>query len=175
MRRLYLLRHSKTEPGEPGRPDRSRALTERGRDDAGRMGAYLERHALMPARVLLSPARRVQETWQYLTEAVRKAPAAATVDNIYDASASDIMAAIADTPADVPSLMIVGHNPTLHEVAVALIASGDIDTREALREGLPTSGLVAIDFAYDEWQKLHPQSGRLERFVTPRSLDPTTN
>jgi phosphohistidine phosphatase len=51
-----------------------------------------------------------------------------------------------------------------------LIASGDVETRERLREKLPTSGLVVIDFALEEWNKLHPQSGRLERFVTPKSL-----
>jgi phosphohistidine phosphatase len=42
--------------------------------------------------------------------------------------------------------------------------------REQLREKLPTSGLVIIDFALDGWSKLHVQSGRLERFVTPKSL-----
>ena len=52
-----------------------------------------------------------------------------------------------------------------------LIASGDIDARERLREKLPTSGLVIIDFAFDDWSELHPQSGRLERFVSPKTLE----
>jgi phosphohistidine phosphatase len=56
-----------------------------------------------------------------------------------------------------------------------LIASGDIDTRERLREKLPTSGLVIIDFALDSWSGLHPQSGRLERFVSPKTLEPAAN
>ena len=51
-----------------------------------------------------------------------------------------------------------------------LIASGDVQARERLREKLPTSGLVIIDFAFDDWGKLHPQCGRLERFVTPKTL-----
>jgi phosphohistidine phosphatase len=174
MRRLYLLRHAKTEQGEPGKPDRGRALVERGREDASLIGAYLETHALMPQRVLLSPALRTQETWKYMTEAMRQAPAAAIVDGIYEAGAQDIYDAILTTPDKAQSLMIVGHNPTLHEVALMLVAAGDIDTRERLREGLPTMGLVVIDFAFDEWQKLHPQSGRLERFVTPKSLAPGT-
>lgn len=174
MRRLYLLRHAKTEPGEPGKPDRKRALAERGRDDAAVIGVYLERHALMPARVLLSPALRTQETWRYMTGTMRSAPDAATKEALYDAGAAEMMAVIGDTPNSAQSLMIVGHNPTLHEVALTLVASGDIDTRERLREGLPTMGLVIIDFAFDEWKKLHPQSGRLERFITPKSLDPAT-
>lgn len=174
MRRLYLLRHAKTEPGEPGKPDRGRTLVERGRKDAAKIGAYLESHALIPQRVLLSPSLRTQETWKYMTEAMRQAPPAVTEDAIYEAGAQDIFDVILATPAKAASLMIVGHNPTLHEVALTLVASGDVDTRERLREGLPTMGLVVIDFAFDEWQKLHPQSGRLERFVTPKSLDPAT-
>ena len=56
-----------------------------------------------------------------------------------------------------------------------LVASGDIDARERLREKMPTCGLVIIDFAFDDWGKLHPQSGRLERFVTPKSLSAAAN
>ena len=63
----------------------------------------------------------------------------------------------------------------LHDLAVMLVASGDIDARERLREKLPTSGLVIIDFAFDDWGKLHPQSGRLERFVSPKSLEAAAN
>ncbi len=174
MRRLYLLRHAKTEPGEPGKPDRKRALIERGRADAGLIGVYLDRHKLMPEHVLLSPALRTQETWKYMTAAMRQAPSAATEDVLYDAGAAELMAVIGGTADKTQSLMIVAHNPTLHEVALTLVASGDVDTRERLREGLPTMGLVVIDFAFDEWKKLHPQSGRLERFVTPKSLDPAT-
>ncbi|HZL32317.1 MAG TPA: histidine phosphatase family protein [Pseudolabrys sp.] len=174
MRRLYLLRHAKTEPGEPGKPDRNRALTERGESDAGTIGAYMESHALIPDRVALSSSLRTQRTWKLMAAAMRATPQAVTADGIYIAAASDIFDFIRDTPADTGSLMILGHNPTLHEVALTLVATGDIDTRERLREGLPTMGLVVIDFAFDAWKKLHPQSGRLERFVTPKSLDPAT-
>ena len=78
---------------------------------------------------------------------------------------------IKDAPAAAHSLLIVGHNPGLHELALLLIASGDVDTRERLREELPTSGLVVIDFAFDDWSRLHPRCGRLERFVSPKSLE----
>ena len=73
------------------------------------------------------------------------------------------------------TLLVVGHNPGLHELAVMLIASGDVEARERLKEKLPTSGLVIIDFAFDDWSRLHPQCGRLERFVTPKSLASAAN
>lgn len=174
MRRLYLFRHAKTEAAEPGLPDRTRALVERGRKEAGTIGAYMATHALIPDKVLLSPATRVQESWKYLAAGLRAAPDVATLARIYDASSRDMLAIIMDTAAAVQSLMIVGHNPTLQEVGVTLIASGDIDMREALREKLPTAGLVIIDFPFDDWSKIHPQSGRIERFVTPKSIEAAT-
>lgn len=174
MRRLLLLRHAKTESAEPGKEDHARVLVERGRRDAAKIGAYMATHALIPDRVILSPAARSQETWKHMAGAMRKAPGATTLEQIYDASPHDIFAAIVDTPVNVHALLIVGHNPGLHEIALMLIASGDIDARESLREKLPTAGLIIVDFPFDDWRKLHPQSGRLERFVTPKSLDPAS-
>lgn len=171
MRRLILFRHAKAEPAAPGQKDISRALVERGRKDAARIGAYMATHALMPDRVFVSPARRTQETWKHLSSAFKPAPGAATVDRLYEATPHAILAAIKDAPASAHTLLVVAHNPGLHEIALMLIASGDIDARERLNEKLPTSGLVIVDFAVDDWSRLHPQSGRLERFVSPRSLD----
>ena len=175
MRRLILFRHAKAEPSEPGLEDRARGLIERGRKDAARIGAYMKSHALVPDRVVISPAARTQETWKITAAAFRPAPGAASADQLYDATPHAIFAVIKDAPVAAHTLMVVGHNPGLHEVALMLIASGDIDAREHLREKLPTAGLVIIDFAFDDWSKLHPQSGRLERFVSPKSLEAATN
>lgn len=171
MHRLLLFRHAKAERSIPGAPDRDRALTKRGRHDALRIGAYMAKHALVPDGVLFSPARRTQETWALAGEALHPSPACAAVETLYDATAHAILAAIKALPATLRATLVVGHNPGLHELALMLIASGDIDTRERLREGLPTSGLAVIDFAFDDWSRLHPHSGRLDRFVSPKALD----
>jgi phosphohistidine phosphatase len=175
MRRLILFRHAKAEPSEMGLDDRSRVLVERGRKDAGKIGAYMKSHALLPDHVAVSPAARTQETWKHTGAALRPAPAAATADRLYDASPHAIFSIIKEAPATAHTVMLVAHNPGLHEVALMLIASGDIDARERLREKLPTAGLIVIDFPLDDWSKLHPQSGRLERFVSPKSIDAATN
>jgi phosphohistidine phosphatase len=175
MRRLILFRHAKAERSEPGTEDRARTLIERGRKDAGKIGAYMAGHALIPDRVVLSPAARTQETWKFAATAFRPAPAAMTAEQLYNATPHGIFALIKETSASAHTLLIIGHNPGLHEVALMLIASGDVDTRERLREKLPTSGLAIIDFAFDNWGKLHPQSGRLERFVSPKSLEAAAN
>ena len=171
MRRLLLLRHAKAERSEPGTKDFARVLIDRGRKDAAKIGSYMAGHALVPDRVVLSPAARTQETWKYAAAAFSPAPAAISAERLYDATPHAILAVIKDTPASVHTLMLIGHNPGLHELALMLIAAGDVDARERLREKLPTSGLVIIDFAFDNWAKLHPQSGRLERFVSPKTLE----
>ncbi|HEY4140243.1 MAG TPA: histidine phosphatase family protein [Pseudolabrys sp.] len=175
MRRLILFRHAKAEPSELGLEDLARSLVERGRKDAGKIGAYMKSHGLAPDRAIISPAARTQETWKYTAAALKPSPAAMTADKLYDATPHAIFAVIKAAPASAHTLMVVAHNPGLHEVALMLIASGDIDARERLREKLPTAGLVIVDFAFDDWDKLHPQSGRLERFVSPKSLDAATN
>ncbi|HEU5019069.1 MAG TPA: histidine phosphatase family protein [Pseudolabrys sp.] len=171
MRRLFLLRHAKAERSLPGAPDRDRALIERGRQDAAKIGTYMAGHGLVPDRVLVSSAARAQQTWRAAAAAFKPLPAADTADRLYNAAPQAILALIKDSGGAARTLLVVGHNPSLHELAVALIASGDIEAREQLREGLTTSGLVIIDFAIDDWARLHPRSGRLERFVTPKSLE----
>jgi phosphohistidine phosphatase len=175
MRRLLLFRHAKAERSEPGMEDRARRLVERGQKDAATVGAYMASHALIPDRVMTSPSTRTRETWKFAAPAFRPAPPATSVDSLYDATPQAIFGVINKAPAAAQSLLIVGHNPGLHAVALMLVASGDVETRERLREKMPTCGLAIIDFAFDDWKKLHPQSGRLERFVTPKSLAAAAN
>jgi phosphohistidine phosphatase len=63
----------------------------------------------------------------------------------------------------------------LHDLALQLIASGDVEARERLSENLPTCGLVIIDFPFDDWSRLHVNAGRLERFVSPRLVAEATD
>jgi phosphohistidine phosphatase len=173
--RLMIFRHAKAEKGAPGMRDRDRALNPRGHKDAARMGAYLTYHQLMPDRVLVSPARRTRETWDGLAAALRGAFDVEHEERLYDAGADMLVTVLRETEAAVCNLLVIGHNPGLHALTQMLIAAGDVEARERLNEGLPTSGLVVIDFAGSDWEKLHPKSGRLERFVTPRLLRAATD
>ena len=168
--RLILLRHAKSEKAEPGASDRERRLNARGRSDAAAIGGYLERHRLVPDLVLVSSAQRTRETWERLAAALSRPPRARFEDRLYNAGADAIVALAKETAPAVPALMLIGHNPGLHDSARLLIASGDVEARERLNEGLPTSALAVIDFAGADWRALHARGGRLERFVTPRSL-----
>lgn len=169
MRRLMLLRHAKTERAEPGTRDRDRKLTKRGRADAPVIGAYMAHHGLVPDLALVSPVTRAQETWTLIAPAFAKTPRVTRDERIYNVSPERLISVIGETRG-ARSLLVVGHNPSLHDVAVQLIAAGDVEARERVSEKLPTSGLVVIEFSIDDWSKLHSRSGRLEHFVTPRLL-----
>jgi len=173
MRRLMLLRHAKTERANPGDRDRDRKLLKRGRADAPVIGAYMTRHGLVPDLAIVSPATRAQETWALVAAAWAKTPRMVTEERIYNADTTTLISVIGEA-RKTPALLIVGHNPSLHDLAVQLIASGDVAARERIAENLPTSGLVVIDLPLDDWALLRAQSGRLERFVSPREIAAAT-
>jgi phosphohistidine phosphatase len=134
------------------------------------MGAYLAENDLVPQRAIVSSAVRTRQTWTLMTPAFSRKPKATFEQRIYEASPHTILSVIKETPASVKSLMIVGHNPGLQSLALALVGSGDDEARDALARKFPTAALAVIDFPGGDWQALRPGTGILERFVTPKSL-----
>jgi phosphohistidine phosphatase len=167
MRRLMLLRHAKTERAGPGERDRDRKLTNRGRADAPVIGAYMARHGFVPDLAMVSPATRAKETWLLVAPCFAKPPSMTTDERIYNATVEKLIGAIGEA-RKAQTLLVVGHNPGLHDLAMRLIATGDVAARERIDEKLPTSGLVVIELPLEDWTAIHPQSGRLERFVSPQ-------
>jgi phosphohistidine phosphatase len=175
MRRLMLLRHAKAERSRPGERDLDRILTERGRVDAPRIGQYLLRHGLVPDLAVVSPSVRTRETYELVAGAFERRPAVSYDERLYEAAPPAILAVIRETAPSVRTLLIVGHNPGLQELAALLIATGDVEARQRLKENFPTSALAVITFAVDAWSRVHPHGGRLEHFVTPQWLAEATD
>ncbi|MFI4949182.1 MAG: SixA phosphatase family protein [Alphaproteobacteria bacterium] len=174
MRRLMLLRHAKSER-PPGLADQARPLTGRGDAAARLMGAYMEHHGLVPDRVLCSPARRTRETLAAAAAQWRGEVSATFEERLYAAPPEGILSIIGAQPSEVKNLLVIGHNPGLHEAAQLLIATGDVALRERLREKFPTAALAVIDFAAEDWSLIHDRSGRLDRFIAPRPLAEATS
>jgi len=170
MRRLMLLRHAKSDWTRPGTRDHERALAPRGREAAPRIGAYMAHHGLTPDLVLCSTATRARETWDLVAPAFAGPPPVTYERLLYEAGANALLDVVKETKPGAHVLLLTGHNPGLHDFAQRLIASGDTDARQRLTEKFPTGALAVIDFAIDDWRKLHPRSGRLDRFVVPRAL-----
>lgn len=175
MRRLMLLRHAKSDWARPGLRDHDRPLNPRGREAAPKMGAYMVRHSLVPDLIVASTARRVTETLALLLPAFDRPPQIVSEPRIYDAESATLLDIVKETPRSSHSLLLVGHNPGIAEFAALLIASGDVDARQRLIEKFPTAALAVIDFATDDWAKVHPRGGRLDRFVVPRALEAGTD
>jgi phosphohistidine phosphatase len=169
--RLMLLRHAKAEKAESGMPDRDRRLNARGRDDAARIAAHMVAHALLPDRVLVSSAQRTRETWERMSAAFAAAVPVGYEDRLYESGTEAIVTAIKATDRSASALLVIGHNPGLYDTTRLLLAQRGGDAHQ-LDDGLPTAGLVVIDFAGDDWRKLAARNGRLEGFVTPRLLNP---
>ena len=173
MRRLMLFRHAKAERSLPGGRDHDRALATRGRDDAPKLGAYMARHALVPDAVLVSSAARTRETWERAASAFARVPPATIEDRLYDAGPNAILQVVQKTEPRIGTLLVVGHNPGLHELALMLVAKGERAARRELEGGFPTGALAVIAFTLDDWSDLSADSGRLERYIVPRSLAAT--
>jgi phosphohistidine phosphatase len=175
MRRIFLLRHAKSDRSDPGASDHGRPLNRRGQEAARRIGAYLDRHRLVPESVLCSTATRARETWALVAAEIPSAPPPDYDERLYNAAPGKILDVLGQASPGIKSLLLVGHNPGLQDLSTLLIASGDLGDRERLHEKLPAGGLVVIDFPIEDWSKLHPRSGRLERFVVPRTLAAATD
>ena len=103
-------------------------------------------------------------------------PQVEILPGLYGAAPSQLLEIIrAASEADPQRLMLVGHNPGMHELALALAGSGEAAARKALAEKLPTSGLVAFDFEIDDWADVAFRRGRLVLFVTPKLLKQTSD
>lgn len=174
MRRLILLRHAKTERDSPTGRDFDRRLDERGHRDAREMGKYIADSRLSPDLALVSPAVRARETWLLAAPHLKSADLAFEPD-LYGAEVSELLrviSAAAGRASDpkVGTLLVVAHNPGLHELGLALIGDSGIAERRELEGNLPTSGIVVIDFAVEDWADIALRAGTLERFVSPRKL-----
>lgn len=170
MRRLILLRHAKTERDAPSGKDRDRRLDERGHHDGAEIGQWLALNDYRPDLVLVSTATRTQETWELLRAAM-PSTRAKHLPELYGADPSELLSIIRDAAAADPQcLLILAHNPGLHELALGLISGGDAAGRRALAANLPTAGVVVIDFDTDDWSDVSFRSGQLERFASPKLL-----
>jgi phosphohistidine phosphatase len=174
MRRLMLLRHAKTENDAPSGKDQDRRLDNRGRGDAAEIGGWMARHPPFPDSVLVSPAVRADQTWEIAWQAMKARvpePEVELVPDLYGADPAQLLLTIREaSTADPKTLMLVGHNPGMHELALALAGSGDATGRRALADNLPTSGLAVFDFETDDWADVAFRRGRLVQFVSPKLL-----
>ena len=171
MLTLALLRHAKSSWDDPGIDDFARPLADRGRIAAPLMGEYLVRHRLQPDLIICSAALRTRATLDLVLPFFGPVPPAiAYEESLYLASASDLLSRLRSVASRWPSVMLIGHNPGFHDLAVALAATGDPQALATLSVKFPTAALATLTFQTSNWANVRPGLGHLTHFVTPSSL-----
>ena len=177
MQQLLVLRHAKSSWDDPAQSDHARPLNARGRAAAGRLRGTLRDLGLLPDVVLVSSARRTLQTLEALAP-WDETPIIEPMDGLYLAEPRKLFDIVRGVSETVRSLMVVGHNPGLHEFALSLAAIAPRDERadaapapvaRRLASDFPAGALAEFTIA-GPWRELRAGSGRLVRFVCPRDL-----
>ncbi len=166
MRHLHVLRHAKSSWDDAGLEDHDRPLAPRGQRAVKLLAQYVEAHQLHPAQVLCSTARRAIET----LEGVSPGGEAMIERGLYDAGATELVERLKRVPTETPSVMVIGHNPTLQMLVLRLAGdNGDSDDIAMVRRKFPTGALATLSFEC-QWSELSPGSAALVGLVRPKDL-----
>jgi phosphohistidine phosphatase len=123
MDRLILFRHGKAEPESASGEDFDRRLSPRGIRESMQMGAHLADLGFAPDLALVSPSARTRETWAAAEPHFPKAKAKFD-DDLYHADSGAVRREAERAGGTCGTLMVVGHNPGLQELAVRLLMEG---------------------------------------------------
>jgi phosphohistidine phosphatase len=172
MRQLLLLRHAKSSWDDPKLADHARPINARGRLAAGAIRRVMHELGLVPDLVLVSSARRTLQTLECL-EPWDETPLIEPMDALYLAAAPQMLQVLNDVSETVRSVLLIAHNPGLHELALLLAgepaALAETPHGQRLAEGYPTGALAEFTIM-GQWWSLAAGQARLLRFIAPRDL-----
>jgi phosphohistidine phosphatase len=186
---LYLVRHAKSDWEDPALADRDRPLAARGRKAASTLAGHIERSGISPALVLCSPARRTMDTLRLISGSFRDPVEILVEDELYGAPAGELLRRLRTVPAPTPSVMLIGHNPAIHELALALVSPGaskgasgvspgalrgasgarSADGLKQLKVKFPTGAMATLAVPAP-WKDLGDEPADLLEFALPREL-----
>lgn len=167
MSRLFLLRHAKAVWAKPAMNDFDRPLDEEGIYAVDKLAEAMKASGLLPDKVLLSGSCRTRQTAFGLIERLGIRVETIIDEAIYSGGPSEYMQAIR-AAADSEQLMLVGHNPSIEDLTLALCGEGESSSLSRLEAGFPTAALATIRFDGPLFE-IAPGKGFLESFPLPKS------
>lgn len=170
MKTLYLLRHTKAEPGGSALADEDRPLAARGRDASRRMGVYMQQQRYLPEFTICSTSARTRETLEILAASHGGEFSFALEKKLYLATPGEMLAQIHAVSDAYASLLVIGHNPGMHHLAATLASDKHTPLREKLELKYPTGALAVLAFDTAHWKNIAPEGGALKDFVLPNDL-----
>jgi phosphohistidine phosphatase len=164
VKRLHILRHAKSSWDDPDLADHERPLAPRGEKAALRIAEHVRSEGIAPELVLCSTALRARQTLAALLPVLSADVDIRLEEALYGAGAEAVLVRLRRVDDAVGSVLVIGHNPTLHELVLALTG------REDMLERFPTGALASMTFT-TPWTDLAEGSAELAAFVVPRELD----
>ena len=171
MKSILLLRHAKSAWGRPGLDDHERPLNRRGERAAEAMAEYIVHNAPRPDLILCSTAVRTRQTLAPLVHRLANpAPPIALEKGLYLATEGELLVRLRAVPEEVRTLLLIGHNEGIGELASALAGDGEPAALGSLNEKFPTGALATLRLGETPWQELAPDQAELMAFVRPRDI-----
>ncbi len=161
VKRLWLLRHAKSSWDDPGLVDHDRPLAPRGRKAAQRMARWAAANGVRPDLVLCSTALRARATLDLVVHVLGDHETEIE-DGLYHAAGAELLERLRTVRVSVTEVLLIGHNPGLHELACLLAPPGP--------EAFPTGALAELRLASDTWSEIGPGCAHLKGLLVPRSL-----
>jgi phosphohistidine phosphatase len=168
-RTVILLRHGKSSWSDSTLADIDRPLAPRGERASRKVANYMRQQRIQPALVLCSPALRTRQTLEAVRSSLGKRCAVEVVPELYAASEEELLGLLQALPESVRSVMLIGHNPGLHDLALVLASRG-ADLPQ-LEEKFPTCALARLVVRSESWTALTPGEAELVEYLVPRQLD----
>lgn len=170
MKTLLLLRHGKSSWNDATAADHDRPLAPRGKRAAPLVGRALRERDLRPALALCSTAKRASDTLDLALAELGGDIPVQREPSLYLCGSAALLGRLRQVEDSVESLMIVGHNPDFHDLAMELVGAGDDGLRQALAHKFPTAACAVIAFETAQWRGVEPGAGRLVEYLLPRKL-----
>ncbi len=169
MLTLLLLRHAKAEQHSQG-DDFARALTKKGEADARTLGGHMAALGIIPDTAIVSAATRTRQTFDVFEQASGAEVPARFDDDLYNATDGQLRDVLKTVDSGVKTLMIVGHNPGIMDLAARFARDGDVTDLGRLRDRFPPCSLALIVFDTDDWRDARARGGRLDLLLMPGDL-----
>jgi phosphohistidine phosphatase len=167
LRHLVVLRHAKS-AWPDGVTDHERPLAARGRRDAPAAGRALAEADLLPDLALCSTAVRARQTWELVSAQWGTPPPVRFDGRLYGADVPDLLDVVHAVPAEVDTLLLVGHNPGLEDLVLDLAGDGLDDTLDEVRVKFPTSAIAVLTWRGGTWRNLVPGTALLTDVIVAR-------
>ncbi|MEU7470601.1 histidine phosphatase family protein [Streptomyces sp. NPDC044984] len=167
LRRLVVLRHAKSARPE-GVTDHERPLAPRGGRDAPAAGRALAEADCLPGLALCSTAVRARRTWELVAAQWGTPPPVRHDPRLYHAGVPELLDVVRETPAEVETLLLIGHNPGLEDLVLTLAGDGLDDTLDRVRAKFPTSAIAVLSWRGAAWRDLAPGAALLTSLTVPR-------